>query len=375
MVDTAEQSVAVTGRPVEGRPADLRLTDLRLRSHRLTAPAPSLVDAAEHMLAVQSQEFWGGRWALASRTAGAPTVSDVDALFDAGVLVRAWTMRGTLHIIPARQLAWVVAITGERQLRQAAARHRELGLDAEVFARCETAVVRALEGGNCLTRAEFFDVLRGIGIEPGGQRGVHVIYALATRGLICQGPVVARESGPSREQCFVLVDEWVRDHAAPEGDPLAALFTRFVAAHGPATAEDFAWWAGMPLTPSRAAAAAAAPALTEVDDGVFIAPGLAEADPDAPDVFALPPFEEYYISYADRDAVCAPEFRAPIGPGKNGMVRPILVADGQVVGSWTSSTAIGRHADDPVPELLAPGAATDAEVGAALDRYRAFITG
>jgi hypothetical protein len=28
-----------------------------------------------------------------------------------------------------------------------------------------------------------------------------------------------------------------------------------------------------------------------------------------------------------------------------------------------------------VPELFAPGAASDGEVGAALDRYRAFITG
>jgi hypothetical protein len=351
------------------------LTDQRLRSHRLTAPAASIADAAEHMLAVQSQEFWGGRWALACRTAGSPTVADVDALLDAGALVRAWTMRGTLHLIPARDLAWVVAITGERQLRQAAARHRALGLDAEVFARCEAAILGALAGGNRLTRAEIFDVLRAVGVDPTGQRGVHVIYALAVRGFLCQGPVVARDGAPSREQSFVLVDEWVRDGTTPDGDPVVALFTRFVASHGPATAEDFAWWAGLPLTAARAAAAVAAPALVEVDEGRYVAPGLTVPDPTTPRVFALPPFDEYYLSYADRDAVCAPEFRAPIGPGKNGMVRPILVADGQVVGSWLSSTALGRHADDPVPDLLAPGAATDAAIGAALDRYRSFITG
>ncbi len=58
----------------------------------------------------------------------------------------------------------------------------------------------------------------------------------------------------------------------------------------------------------------------------------------------------------------------------NGIVRPILVARGQVVGVWTHSLAVGRHGAAPVPELLAPGTATDAEIGAALDRYRDFIT-
>ena len=56
------------------------------------------------------------------------------------------------------------------------------------------------------------------------------------------------------------------------------------------------------------------------------------------------------------------------------MVRPLLVARGEVVGVWTHSLAVGRHADDPIPELFTPDAATDAEIGAALERYRAFIT-
>ena len=71
---------------------------------------------------------------------------------------------------------------------------------------------------------------------------------------------------------------------------------------------------------------------------------------------------------------CAPEFLKAIGPSMNGIVRPILVAHGEAIGVWTHSLAVGRHTDDPVPELFAPGAATDAEIGAALDRYKRFIT-
>ena len=50
----------------------------RLRSHRLTAPAASVTDAAAHMLAVQSQDFTAGRWALAARTRREPTLHLVD---------------------------------------------------------------------------------------------------------------------------------------------------------------------------------------------------------------------------------------------------------------------------------------------------------
>jgi hypothetical protein len=303
-----------------------------------------------------------------------PTLRDVDAAFDAGELVRSWTMRGTLHTIPAADLVWVLSVTGDRQLRQAASRHRGLGIDANLLARAETATRSALRGGNRLARAELFTVLRDIGIEPTGQRGIHVLYALAVRGVICQGPVVAKPTGVSREQYFVLVEEWIEDAASP-ADPLAELFVRYVAGHGPAGPVDFAWWAGLPLGIARSAAEAAADRLVEVDSGAYVSRSRPRTAPSAPGVVALPPFEEYYLSYADRATVCAPEFLAGVGPAANGIVRPILLARGEVVGVWTHSTAMGRHADDPVPALFVPGAASDTEVAAALDRYRTFIAG
>jgi len=349
----------------------------RLRSHRLSAPAPTVAAAAAHMLATQAQEFWGGRWAIAARTLGAPTVRDVDAAFDRGEIVRSWTMRGTIHIIPARDLAWVLSVTAERQLKQAAAVHRSEGIDADEIVRAERAVRAALTGGNALARKEMFAVLEAGGVSTKGQRGYHVLYGLSTRGLICQGPVVPRPGGPTREQFWVLSEEWVTDAASP-ADPLAEYFVRYIASHGPAGVRDFAWWTGLPLGVSRAAAEAASDRLEVLaHDGepAYVVAGPApRRNPKAPEVVALPPFEEYYLSYVDRTVPCAPEFLRAIGPAMNGMVRPLLVARGEVVGVWTHSLAVGRHADDPVPELFSPGAATGAEVAAALERYRAFIT-
>lgn len=346
----------------------------RMRAHRLTAPTRSVTDAARHMLAVQAQDFWAGRWALAARTTGAPTLPGVDRLFNTGALVRAWTQRGTLHIVPAEDLAWMLRVTGERQLHMAAPRYRELGLGADELATSERVIRGALSGGNGLTRLELFDVLQRAGIEPGGQRGLFAVQNLALRGIICQGPVVRRAGAVSRDQLFVLTEEHIPGSARPN-DPAVEMFVRYIVGHGPATAQDFAWWAGLTLGSARSAASAADERIRQIDDGVFVADPMPRRNAAAPAVIALGSFEEYYISYADRTVACPPEILAAIGPGKNGMVRPIILADGVVVGTWRHSTAVGRHEDDPVPELLTAGAADDADVAAALDRYAAFISG
>ena len=349
----------------------------RLRSHRLTAPAGSVTDAAAHMLAVQSQDFTAGRWALAARTRSEPTLRLVDRAFDRGDLVRAWTMRGTLHIIPARDLRWVLSVTGDRQRRQGATRKRELGIDDEMVAAVTRAVEPRLRDGG-LTRADMFDVFAGVGVDPGGQRGVHLLNMLTLDGLICQGPVVAGE-GVRREQRFVLVAQHIREHSAPD-DPLAELFVRYIDGHGPAGVADFAWWSGLTLGQSREARDRATERIVEIDDGVYVAALRPRRSAGARDVFALGAFDEYYISYADRTAVCAPANLAAVGPGKNGMVRATIVAGGRVVGCWThTSASLGSPPD--LFEPIAGERARDREaidedaVRAALARFTHFLHG
>ena len=242
-----------------------QVLERRLRSHRLSAPARTIAEAAEHMLATQGQEFWGGRWALAARTRGDPSVRDVDAAFDRGEIVRSWTMRGTIHVIPARDLAWVLGITSERQFRSAAQVHRIEAIDAAELAKAERLALQALGGGNRLTRKELFAVFEQGGVSTAHQRGYHLLVALSLRSVVCQGPVVPRESGPTREQYVVRIDEWVTEPVSP-ADPLAEMFFRFIASHAPAGARDFAWWSGLPLGLSRAAAEAASDRLAVVSD-------------------------------------------------------------------------------------------------------------
>ncbi|MBF4561590.1 AlkZ family DNA glycosylase [Microbacterium sp. VKM Ac-2870] len=346
----------------------------RLAAHRLDRPAADPVAAARRLTATQAQEFWAGRWALGIRTAGEPTLADVDRAFETGAIVRSWTQRGTLHIVAAEDLGWILALTRERQQRQAVGMHRRLGIDADAISRAERAVRPVLAGGNRLTRAEFADVVTAAGGDVTASRGNHLLSALAVRDVVVFGPVVAREGAPTREQYLVAADEWITDARSP-AEPLAELLVRYLAGHGPATLEDFRWWAGLPLGLARAGREAAAERVTEIGDALFVADSR-EIEPTAqpPDVLALGPFDEYYLSYADRSRVCPPGQLAAIGPMLNGMVRPVLVAAGEVVGTWRHSTAVGRHHLDPVPELFS--AHVDAaSVDAALARFARFLRG
>lgn len=338
-----------------------RLLQARLRSHRLSAPAPTVTDAARHLLAVQGQDFVAGRWALAARTRGTVMLADVDRAFARGDLVRAWPMRGTLHIVPARDLGWMLQVTAGRQRRQAAARERELGIDAKLLVVAERALRERIEGG--LTRAQAFEAFEAAGIDPSGQRGIHLLFALTVEGVLCHGPVVGRE------QAFVLVEDHVKDAAWPD-DPLAELFVRYIDGHGPAGASDFAWWTGLTLGMARDAVERARGRVDEIDEGRFVAQTRPRRSPHARAVHALGAFEEYYLSYADRSPVCDPGHALAVGPGKNGMVKAVILADGRVVGTWTHAVA-GRGADpvwlEPVSDEVAAGAAS------ALARFAAFI--
>lgn len=352
----------------------------RLRSHRLIARAASVVDAARHMLAVQSQDFTAGRWVLAARTGGAVTLGTVDRAFDRGDIVRSWTMRGTLHTIPARDLGWVLSVTGERQLQAAAARHRDLGIDDEVLRRAAGIIDPVLRDGGC-SRPEAFALWTDAGIDPRDQRGVHLLGALAMRGEICQGPVVpaTATAAIAREQRFVATDTWIADCPWPD-DPLAELFVRYIDGHGPAGVADFAWWSGLTLGASREALERAVGRVVEVDEGSYVSIAPPRRSPGASRVHVLGAFDEYYISYADRSRVCPTEGLSAVGPGNNGMVRPVVVIDGEVAGVWRLPPASAREGGRAVVDLFGDGLTilepdVDEQLRVALARHAAFLGG
>ncbi len=328
----------------------------RLSSHGLREPIGSAASVVERLLAVQAQDLAAAKWAVGSRVPGS-TVADIDAMLEQRQVVRSWPLRGTLHLVPARMLRPILALTGARELGRAALRHRRLELGAEEYRIARDTAERLLAGGGSASREQLLAAWDAAGCETAGQRGYHLIWWLALDGVLACGPV------EGRTQRFVLLDEWAPAASdAPIGREatLGELCAGYVAGHGPVTLRDFAWWTGLTLGDAKAALAAAGDRVERFpgDDAErFAAPGTADAARHRPSgALALAAFDEYFLGYADRSAVCDPRHHDRVIPGGNGVFQPVLVVDGRVIGTWRRA---GR-ADRPRVELEVFEAASDA---------------
>lgn len=280
--------------------------------------------------AVQAQDYPASLWALGQRIREASEAS-VESAETRRAIVRTWPMRGTLHFVAAADARWMTQLLAPRVLARNAARiKREFGVDAAVVARCRDVVTRALEGGRRLERAALYQALEGRKIATGASRGLHILGWLAMEGTLC----LAGRSG--RQHTFALLDEWIPKSRLLERDAaLAELAVRYFNSHGPATWRDFAWWAGITAKDARAAVDGAGPRLARerFDAREFFAGTRSRKRihrPAAPRVKLLPAYDEYTVAYEDRSLL----LRDAKQSGAMGLLSPVVVADGLVVGHW-----------------------------------------
>ncbi len=340
-----------------------RLARLRLQSQRIaTSDLASPLDAARWMLALQAQDLPGARWSVGLRVPGS-TLADVDGALARGEIVRSWPLRGTLHLVAAENLAWLLALTAPRMQQAAASRHRQLELDADTFARARSIAVGALEGGRALSRRDLFATFSAHGIPSAGQRGPHLLAHLCQSGTLCLGPM------QGAEQAIVLLPEWVPNPRQLDRDQaLGELAQGYFASHGPATMRDFMRWAGLTARDAALGLAVAGDRLEAWllgDTRYWLAAGTRHVRPARRAVHLLPGFDEYLLGYADRSAALADAHREAIVPGGNGMFLSTIVSDSQVVGTWRRRLVGGRLVVTPFPFAPLPPPVERSLVGAA----------
>jgi hypothetical protein len=250
-------------------------------------------------------------------------------------------MRGTLHLLAADDVRWLLELLGPIFAASTARRRAQLGLDEATTGRGVKALCALLADRGPQTRDELREALAPRGIPVAGQAIVHLIGYAAMTGVLCEGP----EQGG--KPAYALLDDWLEpgqglgDGAAPE------LARRYLAAFGPATPQDFIAWSGLPAAQAREAWRRIGGELIELrlgDEPAWLPRSreawLAEGD-EEPGARLLPAYDTYLMGYRSR-ALTVPEAHAKqVHPG-GGTLRPTVLASGQAVGTWALQRTRGR---------------------------------
>ncbi len=280
-------------------------------------------DVVDRLLAVQAQDPRGMRLAIRARSTGL-RASDVDAaLTERRSLVVSWLNRGTLHLVRREDFWWLHQLTTP-QLRSGVDRRlRQEGVTAEAAERGVEVIARAITDGP-LTRRQLGERVSSEGVRTEGQALPHLLFLATARGLLVRGPMVGAE------QAFVSARQWVGEPPDVDRDAaLAELGRRYLAGHGPATADDLARWAGLTLRDARAA-------LGAVDDRTDRGDGLV-GPPGRPRTARTPPplllgaFDPLLLGWKSREPVVGTHRELVT---TNGVFRPFALVDGKAAATW-----------------------------------------
>jgi Winged helix DNA-binding domain len=335
---------------------------LLVRAQRLGGPeredGASVADVVRVVGGLQAQDAPAAALGVRARLGGA-TASGVDrARFEERSVARIWCMRGTLHLVAAEDARWLVALLGPVGLARGRRRREQMGV---VNPEASAAVRAALADGP-RTRREIAEHARagGLAVADDPQAPAHLVMTAALEGHVIEA------AWRGREPTYALTDDWLGPaRPLPERDAaLAELARRHARAHPPAGPEDLAAWSGLRMADARCAFAAIAGELEEVEvlgRRAWVPRGL---EPAAPAVRLLPAFDGILLGHRDRELTVRPEHARAVLPG-GGILRPTVLADGLVEGTWRFE----RGAPDIAP-FDAPGPDVAAEI-ADVVRFRA----
>jgi hypothetical protein len=324
-----------------------------------------VVPAVEHLVGLQAQAPnppYVGLWTRL-RTFRR---EELTRLLEERRLVRAVLMRGTIHLVSARDFPGLWAAVQpvlERSLRGSVGKQLA-GLDLAAV----TAAGRAVLEEAPRSRTTLGQLLRGRWPE----RDVRTLGAVvrALEPLVQVPP--AGTWGFTRPSPLTTARTWLAGFETGAADP-GVLIRRYLAAFGPATLADIQVWSG--LVGLRPAAERLGLRRLRGPGGALLldlpgAPPLPAEETPAPPRF-LPEFDNLLVSHADRTRIVPAEHRATIAR-RNGMVPATFLVDGFVRGSWKVNRA-GASAIlslTPFRRLAAGDRAALAEEGA---RLLAFV--
>jgi hypothetical protein len=320
------------------------LTDDEVRAARLRAggvagrPASAIVDVVRRVVGVQAQEWPSARLAVRARFRRGLTASAVDEERERSrSVVRGWFMRGTLQLVAADDLPWLLAALGPSLLAGSARRLAEVGVTATHV----RAVVSYIRRHGPVDRAT---LAGAVGLTS--HQTYHAVRQAALAGEVCYGPGA---------ETWVAVGDWIgRRPVASASDAVVELARRYLAGYGPATVHDLAVWSGLPVSAARRAVAGLGSAVVSLGGGLLALGAVGASRPVTPSVRLLPAYDPYLLGYRDRSLSAPVDHARRVHPG-GGLLRPTVIRAGVAVGTWKVGGGIEPF--EPGPPWLDEAAA------------------
>ena len=269
-----------------------------------------------------------------------------DALWDRRELVKAWTLRGTLHLHPADELPlWYAAARAvspaEPQELDAwvdpkGELHPALGHDDvnEIGA----AVLDALDG-RCLLREELAaEVVHRVGPKARGR--LLSGFAFFGGADLCQGPPQGNRVTLARPEQWV--EHW---EEVDEREALREVCRRYLRTYGPATPKDFReWFTSRQFSPADARALFDSignelEVVNVEEHAAFVHAGDTDFPRSEASVRLLPEYDVYVMGFRQRDQLVLEEARRQVAAHGRGKYEGpagvrFLMVDGIAAGMW-----------------------------------------
>ncbi|MFE3256442.1 winged helix DNA-binding domain-containing protein [Nocardia sp. NPDC059229] len=297
-------------------------------NERVAMPAAELV---RHLVAMQAQEpNWPyvGLWSRLTDFRH----EDLTALLRDRTVVRATTIRRTVHLTDAQDYRWLyptVRPAIEPTLRSAYLRDAVEGLDIAELASAGTELLT----GTTTSRR---DLGKRLSERFPGREPRVLVHALGIIHPLVHDPAAGVWGAWRGRSVSVSPAEEAIGTPLADGPLPETLVRRYLAAYGPATAADIQEFAG--VTRLAAVIARLRPELRVLHDDsgreLFDLPDAPIADAELPaPVRFLPAFDNACLGHRDRSRIISDADRARIAKIASGGV-PMYLVDGFVHGRW-----------------------------------------
>lgn len=320
-------------------------------------PAGALVPLVRRLSGVHAQLGSAAEAAVRLRTSGRIGPADVRrALAEDRTLVKTWTVRGTLHLLPSEDLPLWTAALSARKFARPESWYRYHGVAPDDLAAIEDVVPEVLSA-EPMTR----EVLASTVVARTGRNHLGellrsgwgaLLKRTAARGGLAFGP----PDGTS--VTFVSPRAWLGEwEPVDPAEAVAEVLRRYLDVYGPADLEDLVGWSAFERPAIRRALADLGDEVVEVGteehrgwttraaaEELAAAPGTAE-----PVVRLLGGFDPYVTGSLKQLGLLVPEGRKAAVSRTSGWISPVLVDGGRIVGTWTSENRGGRLAVEITP--------------------------